>query len=107
LPRGADERIDHQSRGAVERSRSARQHDASRLLRLTAYGEDHDAVGQWVEHDRSDGRDREAGGDDPELGEPIAHDIADVGSFSQARPHPEQRVAGIGSACHPDLSCKL
>ncbi len=49
----------------------------------------------------------EAGGDDLELGEPVAHDIAHVRAVSQARPNPQQRVAGIGSARDPDLSFEL
>ena len=55
----------------------------------------------------SDGRDGEARGDDAELGQPVAHHIAHIGALGEARPHSEQRVAGVGPARDPDLAFEL
>jgi hypothetical protein len=64
-----------------------RQHDPSRLPWLAADGNDLDGVGQYIERDRGDRGDGQSGGHDLELGQPVAHDIADVGALCQPRPH--------------------
>jgi hypothetical protein len=104
---GGDQRVDHTRRRPVKRSGSTCDHDSSCFLRLTPYGDGFDSFGQDVEHEGRDGRDGQAGGHDLEFGEPVADDVADVGAPCQAWPHSEQRVAGFGSACDPDLSFKL
>ena len=104
---GGDQRVGHSGGGVVERSRAACQDDASSFSWLTAYGDGLDAVGSHVEGGRGERRDGQPGGHDLELGKPVAHDVADVGTLCQSRPHPEQCVAGARSACDPDLAGEL
>ena len=95
------QRIADPGGGRIERPGQPRQHDAARLLRFAAHGDGLDVVGQDVERDRGERGDGQAGGDDLELGEPVAHDVADVGALGQARPHAEQRLGCVGPARRP------
>jgi hypothetical protein len=76
-------------------------------LWLAAHGDDLDTFGQHTKRDRGQRRDGQPGGHDLKLGEPVAHDVADVGSLCQARPDAEQGVAGVRSARDPDLAFEL
>ena len=93
--------------GGIHPARAAREHEPPHLLRLTADGNDLHAVRNRAEDDRCDGGDREPGGDDLQLGEPVAHDVANVRPLTKPWPHAKQRVAGVGPARDPHLTLEL
>jgi hypothetical protein len=85
-------------------ARAGSEHRAADLRRFAADG-DGPYVG-WEQrqcHGRQR-RDSQAGGEQPELGPPVAHDVVDVGSTGQARPHSRQHLAGVRPAGHKDLA---
>ena len=101
------QRIDDLRGGRIERPGQPCQHDSAHLLRFAADGDGLDVGGEDVEGDRGERGDGQAGGDDLELGEPVAYDVADLGAFGQARPYAEERLGLVGPRRHPDLSLEL
>ena len=75
---GAEQSVGDARDGGIHPAREAGEHEPPHLLRLTADGNDLHAVRNRAEDDRCDGGDREPGGDDLQLGEPVAHDVANV-----------------------------
>jgi hypothetical protein len=105
--RGGNQCVGDVDGGAVKRSGTARDHDSSDLVWLAAHGDNLDSVGQHVDDDWGERGDRQASGDDLELGVPVAHDVADVGALAQAWPDTEQCVARLGSARNSHLAFEL
>jgi hypothetical protein len=62
---------------------------------------------QRRDEDVGHGRDRRSGGDEPKLGQPVAHDVGRIGLSDGVRPDAEKSLPSFGAGDHPSLISQL